>query len=74
MDSSGLVKIDTSDQSEHILQRPKNNCFILVGVGIQDLRLTQKQVRNKSKTIFDSDWGWCFSDRLDAENIAKKVQ
>ena len=34
MDSSGLVKIDTSDQSEHILQRPKNNCFILVGVGI----------------------------------------
>lgn len=50
----------------------KNNCFILVGEGVNGLRISQQEAGSKSKTCFDGEFGWCFFDKSDAERIAKK--
>jgi hypothetical protein len=47
-------------------------CFILTGVGVTDLRITQKNAGKKELTFFDNDFGWCFQDKEDALKIAEE--
>lgn len=50
----------------------KKNCFAIFGKHWKELHLSQSKVGSKSKTVFDLDWGWCFSDKNDAEMVVNK--
>lgn len=64
--------IQTVCDSENKKPNIETNCFILIGPKIKGFRITQKMVGPKNKTAFDRDWGWCFLEKKDAEQIAKK--
>lgn len=62
----------TQNKEELPPEASQPNCHILVGEKVKDLRLSQKNVGNKQKTVFDKDWGWCFYRKQDAEKVAEK--
>ena len=69
-DPNQINEYQESQESEKTITP---NCYIMRGPKILDLRLTQRQVGSKEKVFFDSEWGWCFFDKSDAEKIAEKL-
>ena len=65
-------KSQAKHQDANDKNQPKSNCYMLTGEKIRELRISQIQVGSKSKTFFDRDFGWQFSDKEHAETIAKK--